>query len=134
MEQGMWTVNSFGHRGNQREEHATLYALAKVNEPQAYILPERHQELVSLFRIILAVLSGDVVQRVPGEDNRLHNWMSEKDRCLHKQICLAHGLPLVLDLLPLSPIGDPPGILLPQPHQGGGQPVPGWVVSRIHPL
>ncbi|XP_044844873.1 galactoside alpha-(1,2)-fucosyltransferase 2-like isoform X1 [Mauremys mutica] len=79
-EQGMWTVNSAGRLGNQMGEYATLYALAKMNGRQAYILPEMHQQLAPLFRITLPVLSSDVVWSVPWRNYGLHDWMSEEYR------------------------------------------------------
>ncbi|XP_039366034.1 galactoside alpha-(1,2)-fucosyltransferase 2-like [Mauremys reevesii] len=79
-ERGMWTVNSAGRLGNQMGEYATLYALAKMNGRQAYILPEMHQQLAPLFRITLPVLSSDMVQNIPWKDYELHDWMSEEYR------------------------------------------------------
>ncbi|XP_044844841.1 galactoside alpha-(1,2)-fucosyltransferase 2-like isoform X3 [Mauremys mutica] len=79
-ERGMWTVNSVGRLGNQMGEYATLYALAKMNGRQAYILPEMHQQLAPLFRITLPVLSSDMVQDIPWKDYELHDWMSEEYR------------------------------------------------------
>nr|XP_023968876.2 galactoside alpha-(1,2)-fucosyltransferase 2-like isoform X3 [Chrysemys picta bellii] len=77
-ERGMWTVNSAGRLGNQMGEYATLYALAKMNGRQAYILPEMHWQLAPLFRITLPVIPGDMVQSVPWKDYELHDWMSEE--------------------------------------------------------
>ncbi|XP_065427143.1 galactoside alpha-(1,2)-fucosyltransferase 2 isoform X2 [Chrysemys picta bellii] len=77
-ERGMWTVNSAGRLGNQMGEYATLYALAKMNGRQAYILPEMHWQLAPLFRITLPVVPGDMVRSVPWKDYELQDWMSEE--------------------------------------------------------
>uniref|UniRef100_A0A452GPS9 L-Fucosyltransferase n=1 Tax=Gopherus agassizii TaxID=38772 RepID=A0A452GPS9_9SAUR len=79
-ERGMWTVNSAGRLGNQMGEYATLYALAKMNGRQAYILPQMHQQLAPLFRITLPVVSSDVVRNIRWRNYRLHDWMSEEYR------------------------------------------------------
>ncbi|XP_044844847.1 galactoside alpha-(1,2)-fucosyltransferase 2-like isoform X2 [Mauremys mutica] len=92
-ERGMWTVNSAGRLGNQMGEYATLYALAKMNGRQAYILPEMHQQLAPLFRITLPVLSSDVVQDIPWKDYELHDWMSEEYRHIEGKYIRLTGYP-----------------------------------------
>ncbi|XP_050783720.1 galactoside alpha-(1,2)-fucosyltransferase 2-like [Gopherus flavomarginatus] len=92
-ERGMWTVNSAGRLGNQMGEYATLYALAKMNGRQAYILPEMHQQLAPLFRITLPVLSSDMVQNIPWKDYELHDWMSEEYRHIEGKYVRLTGYP-----------------------------------------
>ncbi|XP_032662334.1 galactoside alpha-(1,2)-fucosyltransferase 2-like [Chelonoidis abingdonii] len=92
-EQGMWTMNSAGRLGNQMGEYATLYALAKMNRRQAYILPEMHQQLAPLFRITLPVLSSDMVQNIPWKDYGLHDWMSEEYRHIEGKYVRLTGYP-----------------------------------------
>ncbi|XP_067408174.1 galactoside alpha-(1,2)-fucosyltransferase 2-like [Emydura macquarii macquarii] len=92
-ERGMWTVNSIGRLGNQMGEYATLYALAKMNGRQAYILPGMHQQLAPLFRITLPVVSNDVVQRVRWRNYGLHDWMSEEYRHIKGKYVRLTGYP-----------------------------------------
>ncbi|XP_032662333.1 galactoside alpha-(1,2)-fucosyltransferase 2-like [Chelonoidis abingdonii] len=92
-DQGIWTVNSAGRLGNQMGEYATLYALAKINGYQAYILPEMHQQLAPFFRITLPVLSSDVVQNIPWKDYELHDWMSEEYRHIEGKYVRLTGYP-----------------------------------------
>ncbi|XP_034648638.1 galactoside 2-alpha-L-fucosyltransferase 2-like [Trachemys scripta elegans] len=92
-ERGMWTVNSAGRLGNQMGEYATLYALAKMNGHQAYILPEMHQQLAPLFRITLPVVSSDVVQSIPWRNYELHDWMSEEYRHIEGKYVRLTGYP-----------------------------------------
>ncbi|KAM7134166.1 galactoside alpha-(1,2)-fucosyltransferase 2-like isoform 1-T1 [Macrochelys suwanniensis] len=92
-ERGMWTVNSIGRLGNQMGEYATLYALAKMNGRQAYILPQMHQQLAPLFRITLPVVSGDVVRSIPWRNYGLHDWMSEEYRHIKGKYVRLTGYP-----------------------------------------
>uniref|UniRef100_A0A8C5MIZ3 L-Fucosyltransferase n=1 Tax=Leptobrachium leishanense TaxID=445787 RepID=A0A8C5MIZ3_9ANUR len=73
---GMWTVNAIGRLGNLMGEYATLYALAKLNGHQAYIMPEMHSQLSKIFKIRLPVLQSEVVSRIPWRNYGLHDWMS----------------------------------------------------------
>nr|XP_042703297.1 galactoside alpha-(1,2)-fucosyltransferase 2-like isoform X2 [Chrysemys picta bellii] len=92
-ERGMWTVNSIGRLGNQMGEYATLYALAKMNGRQAYILPEMHRQLAPLFRITLPVVSSDVVRSVRWRNYGLHDWMSEEYRHIKGKYVRLTGYP-----------------------------------------
>ncbi|XP_065427100.1 galactoside alpha-(1,2)-fucosyltransferase 2-like isoform X2 [Chrysemys picta bellii] len=92
-ERGMWTVNSAGRLGNHMGEYATLYALAKMNGRQAYILPEMHQQLAPHFRITLPMVSSDVVQSVPWRNYELHDWMSEEYRHIEGKYVRLTGYP-----------------------------------------
>ncbi|XP_074873001.1 galactoside alpha-(1,2)-fucosyltransferase 2-like [Carettochelys insculpta] len=90
---GMWTVNSIGRLGNQMGEYATLYALAKLNGRQAYILPQMHQQLAPLFCITLPVISQDVLQHIPWRNYGLHDWMSEEYRHIEGKYVRLTGYP-----------------------------------------
>ncbi|CAM4618465.1 galactoside alpha-(1,2)-fucosyltransferase 2-like [Lepidochelys kempii] len=92
-ERGVWTVNSLGRLGNQMGEYATLYALAKMNGHQAYILPEMHQHLAPLFRITLPVMSSNMVRSIPWRNYALHNWMSEEYRHIKGKYVRLTGYP-----------------------------------------
>ncbi|CAM4622613.1 unnamed protein product [Lepidochelys kempii] len=92
-ERGMWTVNSIGRLGNQMGEYATLYALAKMNGHQAYILPQMHQQLAPVFRITLPVISNDVVRSIPWRNYGLHDWMSEEYRHIKGKYVRLTGYP-----------------------------------------
>nr|XP_048688458.1 galactoside alpha-(1,2)-fucosyltransferase 2-like [Caretta caretta] len=92
-EQGVWTVNSLGRLGNQMGEYATLYALAKMNGRQAYILPDMHQQLALLFRISLPVISRFRAWRIPWKDYELHDWMSEEYRHIEGKYVRLTGYP-----------------------------------------
>ncbi|XP_061447595.1 galactoside alpha-(1,2)-fucosyltransferase 2-like [Rhineura floridana] len=74
---GIWTVNSIGRLGNQMGEYATLYALAKINNHQAYILPAMHQYLAPIFQISLPVIHAEVAKKIHWKNYNLHDWMSE---------------------------------------------------------
>ncbi|XP_061447593.1 galactoside alpha-(1,2)-fucosyltransferase 2-like [Rhineura floridana] len=74
---GIWTVNSIGRLGNQMGQYATLYALAKINGHQAYILPATHQYLSPIFQITLPMIHAEVAKKIHWKNFQLHNWMSE---------------------------------------------------------
>uniref|UniRef100_A0A8D0GEM6 L-Fucosyltransferase n=1 Tax=Sphenodon punctatus TaxID=8508 RepID=A0A8D0GEM6_SPHPU len=90
---GMWTVNSIGRLGNQMGEYATLYALAKLNGHQAYVLPAMHQYLSSLFRITLPVISNEEAGKVRWRNYNLHDWMSEEYRHIQGKYVRLTGYP-----------------------------------------
>ncbi|XP_067408192.1 galactoside alpha-(1,2)-fucosyltransferase 2-like isoform X2 [Emydura macquarii macquarii] len=92
-ERGMWTVNSMGRLGNQMGQYATLYALAKMNGHQAYILPEMHRQLAPLFRITLPVVSSKVVWRIPWKNYELYDWMLEEYRHIEGNYVQLTGYP-----------------------------------------
>ncbi|CAM5174007.1 unnamed protein product [Eretmochelys imbricata] len=92
-EQGVWTVNPKGRLGNQMGEYATLYALAKMNGRQAYILPKMHQHLAPLFRISLPVISRSRAWGIPWKDYELHDWMSEEYRHIEGKYVRLTGYP-----------------------------------------
>ncbi|XP_015280717.1 PREDICTED: galactoside 2-alpha-L-fucosyltransferase 2, partial [Gekko japonicus] len=93
LDRGIWTVNSIGRLGNQMGEYATLYALAKLNGHQAYILPGMHQYLGRIFRITLPMISSDMVDKIPWRNYNLHDWMSEEYRHIQGKYVLLTGYP-----------------------------------------
>uniref|UniRef100_A0A8C3HN52 L-Fucosyltransferase n=1 Tax=Chrysemys picta bellii TaxID=8478 RepID=A0A8C3HN52_CHRPI len=116
-EQGMWTVNSAGRLGNQMGEYATLYALAKMNGRQAYILPEMHQQLAPLFRITLPVLSRFRAWSILWKDYELHDWMSEEYRHIEGKYVRLTGH--LLDVIPPPDVDAHVGHIPALPTQPG---------------
>ncbi|XP_054848631.1 galactoside alpha-(1,2)-fucosyltransferase 2-like [Eublepharis macularius] len=93
LDRGMWTVNSIGRLGNQMGEYATLYALAKLNGHQAYILPAMHQYLAPIFKITLPVVPSELVGKIPWRNYNLHDWMSEEYRHIQGKYVRLTGYP-----------------------------------------
>ncbi|XP_048470624.1 galactoside alpha-(1,2)-fucosyltransferase 2-like [Rhincodon typus] len=79
---GFWTINSIGRLGNQMGEYATLYALAKLNGHQAYILPSMANYLSPIFKITLPTLHGSVGERIKWKNYYLHDWMEDSYRSI----------------------------------------------------
>ncbi|XP_078280580.1 galactoside alpha-(1,2)-fucosyltransferase 2-like [Rhinoraja longicauda] len=77
---GIWTINSIGRLGNQMGEFATLYALAKLNGHQAYILPPMANYLSPLFKISLPTLHESLIKKLPWKPYQLHDWMDDRYR------------------------------------------------------
>ncbi|XP_069597298.1 galactoside alpha-(1,2)-fucosyltransferase 2-like [Ranitomeya imitator] len=77
---GMMTILPLGRFGNQIGEYAALYALAKMNGYRAYILPEMHQELSSLFKLNLPLISKDSANRIKWKEYNINNWMCPEYR------------------------------------------------------
>ncbi|XP_073426988.1 galactoside alpha-(1,2)-fucosyltransferase 2-like [Dendrobates tinctorius] len=90
---GMWTVNAIGRLGNLMGEYATLYALAKMNGHQAYILPQMHSQLSKIFKIRLPVLHQEVIGRIKWRRYGLHDWMSEEYRHIDGEYVSLGGYP-----------------------------------------
>ncbi|XP_069804009.1 galactoside alpha-(1,2)-fucosyltransferase 2-like [Dendropsophus ebraccatus] len=90
---GMWTVNSLGRMGNFMGEYATLYALAKMNGRQAYILPEMHSQLGKIFKIRLPVIHKEVFNRIQWKHYELHDWMSDEYRHIEDKYVSLDGWP-----------------------------------------
>ncbi|XP_075183356.1 galactoside alpha-(1,2)-fucosyltransferase 2-like [Anomaloglossus baeobatrachus] len=88
---GMWTVNAIGRLGNLIGEYATLYALAKLNGHQAYILPHMYSQLSKIFKIRLPVLHQDVIGRIKWRHFGLHNWMSDEYRLIEGEYVSLDG-------------------------------------------
>ncbi|XP_053121503.1 galactoside alpha-(1,2)-fucosyltransferase 2-like isoform X2 [Hemicordylus capensis] len=93
MDRGMWTINSRGRLGNQMGQYATLYALAKLNGHQAYILPTMHRYLAPLFRLTLPVIPSEVVNKIPWREYYLHDWMLEEHRHIQGKYVQLTGYP-----------------------------------------
>ncbi|XP_069762383.1 galactoside alpha-(1,2)-fucosyltransferase 2-like [Narcine bancroftii] len=72
---GIWTINSIGRLGNQMGEYATLYALAKLNGHQAYILPSMANYLSPLFKTTLPTLHESLIKKLRWRGYPLHDWM-----------------------------------------------------------
>ncbi|XP_030051268.1 galactoside 2-alpha-L-fucosyltransferase 2-like [Microcaecilia unicolor] len=75
---GIWTVWSSGQLGNQLGQYAALYALAKLNDHEAYIEQGTHNWLAPIFKISLPVLHRDTAGKIPWRNFRIHDWMSEE--------------------------------------------------------
>uniref|UniRef100_A0A8C5QXE6 L-Fucosyltransferase n=1 Tax=Leptobrachium leishanense TaxID=445787 RepID=A0A8C5QXE6_9ANUR len=90
---GMWTFSSIGRLGNQMGQYATLYALAKRNGYQAYILPNMHRELSNIFRINLPVLHQKVADRIQWKHYSLNDWMSPEYNNISGQYVKLTGYP-----------------------------------------
>ncbi|XP_063159110.1 galactoside alpha-(1,2)-fucosyltransferase 2 [Candoia aspera] len=90
---GIWTVNALGRLGNQMGQYATLYALAKLNGHQAYILPEMHQTLSPVFKITLPVISAKRFRKIHWRKVHLHDWMSEEYHHIQGKYVRLSGYP-----------------------------------------
>lgn len=90
---GMWTVNAIGRLGNLMGEYATLYALAKMNGHQAYILPQMHSQLSKIFKLTLPVLHQDVIKHIKWRHYGLHDWMSDEYRHIEGEYVSLGGYP-----------------------------------------
>ncbi|XP_060704586.1 galactoside alpha-(1,2)-fucosyltransferase 2-like [Hemiscyllium ocellatum] len=75
---GFWTINSIGRLGNQMGEYATLYALAKLNGYQAYILPSMANYLSPIFKITLPTLHDSVRKKIHWKNYNLNDWMEDR--------------------------------------------------------
>ncbi|XP_048372678.1 galactoside alpha-(1,2)-fucosyltransferase 2-like [Sphaerodactylus townsendi] len=93
LDRGMWTVNSIGRLGNQMGEYATLYALAKLNGHQAFILPGMHHYLASIFQITLPVIHSEMEGKIPWRNYYLNDWMSEEYRHIEGKYVKLTGYP-----------------------------------------
>ncbi|XP_073485122.1 galactoside alpha-(1,2)-fucosyltransferase 2-like [Aquarana catesbeiana] len=89
----MWTTHPLGRLGNKMGEYAALYALAKLNGHQGYILPEMHNELGRIFKIKLPVLHQDVVGRIKWRTYDLNDWMSPEYSNISGQYVKLFGTP-----------------------------------------
>ncbi|XP_067825334.1 galactoside alpha-(1,2)-fucosyltransferase 2-like [Heptranchias perlo] len=90
---GIWTVNSIGRLGNQMGEYATLYALAKLNGHQAYILPSMADYLSPIFKITLPTLHQSVSNRMHWKHYSLHDWMTDQYRSIPGDYVMFSGYP-----------------------------------------
>ncbi|XP_053546802.1 galactoside alpha-(1,2)-fucosyltransferase 2-like [Bombina bombina] len=90
---GMWTVNQAGRLGNLMGEYATLYALAKLNGRQAYVLPGMHNELSKIFKLKLPVINQEVANRINWRHYWLHDWMSSEYNNIEGEFVKFTGYP-----------------------------------------
>ncbi|XP_038635255.1 galactoside alpha-(1,2)-fucosyltransferase 2-like [Scyliorhinus canicula] len=90
---GIWTFRSDGRLGNQMGEYATLYALAKLNGHQAYILPAMANYLSPIFRITLPTLHDSVKNRIPWKEYHVNDWMEDQYRSIPGDYVMFTGYP-----------------------------------------
>ncbi|KAG8434094.1 hypothetical protein GDO86_012460 [Hymenochirus boettgeri] len=93
MEKGIWIFKPDGRLGNQMGEYATLYALAKANGYQPYILAEMHNYLAPIFKITLPVLHKNVERYIPFKEYWVHDWMSEQYNHIDEKFLKFTGYP-----------------------------------------
>ncbi|XP_041029189.1 galactoside alpha-(1,2)-fucosyltransferase 2-like [Carcharodon carcharias] len=90
---GIWTIKSSGRLGNQMGKYATLYALAKLNGHQAYILPAMANYLSPIFKITLPTLHDSVRNRIHWKGYYLHDWMDDQYRSIPGDYVSLSGYP-----------------------------------------
>ncbi|XP_077346491.1 galactoside alpha-(1,2)-fucosyltransferase 2-like [Lithobates pipiens] len=89
----MWTARLEGRFGNRIGEYAVLYALAKLNGHQAYILPQMHNELGRIFKITLPVLHQEIADSIKWRIFELNNWMLPEYSNISGQYIKLKGAP-----------------------------------------
>ncbi|XP_053546800.1 galactoside alpha-(1,2)-fucosyltransferase 2-like isoform X2 [Bombina bombina] len=90
---GMWTINPMGRLGNLMGEYATLFALAKLNGHNAYVLPQMHSELSQIFKVSLPVISSQMYYSVLWTEYELHDWMSPEYYKIDEEFVRFTGYP-----------------------------------------
>ncbi|XP_053308216.1 galactoside alpha-(1,2)-fucosyltransferase 2-like [Spea bombifrons] len=90
---GAWTIHPDGRLGNQMGQYATLYALAKANGRQPYILPEMHNYLAPIFKITLPVLQRNTAGSIAFKEYWIHDWMSEEYNHIDETYLKLTGFP-----------------------------------------
>ncbi|XP_067825061.1 galactoside alpha-(1,2)-fucosyltransferase 2-like [Heptranchias perlo] len=90
---GIWTINSVGRLGNQMGEYATLYALAKLNGHQAYILPSMAKYLSPIFKITLPIHHQSWFNRIQWNYYPLHDWMDDQYHSIPGNYIMFSGYP-----------------------------------------
>ncbi|XP_056399180.1 galactoside alpha-(1,2)-fucosyltransferase 2-like isoform X2 [Hyla sarda] len=90
---GIWTIKPEGRLGNQIGEYAALYALAKANRRQAFILADMFNYLSPIFKITLPVLHNSVARHVPFKEYWIHDWMSEEYNHIEESFIKLTGFP-----------------------------------------
>ncbi|KAG8433935.1 hypothetical protein GDO86_012341 [Hymenochirus boettgeri] len=90
---GMWTISPMGRLGNLMGEYATLFALAKLNGHQAYIMPGMHDQLSKIFKIKLPVIHSEALNRLKWRDYWLHDWMSPEYNDIKGEYVKFNGYP-----------------------------------------
>ncbi|XP_075047210.1 galactoside alpha-(1,2)-fucosyltransferase 2-like isoform X2 [Mixophyes fleayi] len=89
----MWTAHPSARLGNKMGEYAALYALAKLNGHQAYVLPVMHSELGKIFKIKLPVLDQEAANRINWKGYTLSDWMSPEYSNISGQYVKLFGTP-----------------------------------------
>ncbi|XP_078080079.1 galactoside alpha-(1,2)-fucosyltransferase 2-like [Mustelus asterias] len=90
---GFWSMNSIGRLGNQMGEYATLYALAKLNGHQAYILPAMANYLSPIFKITLPTLHDEVRNKIAWKGYGLNDWMEDQYHSIPGDYVMLSGYP-----------------------------------------
>lgn len=90
---GIWTIKPDGRLGNHMGEYATIYALAKANGRQAFILTDMHNYLAPIFKITLPVLHDNVARHVPFKEYWIHDWMSDEYNHIDESFIKLTGYP-----------------------------------------
>ncbi|XP_072343311.1 galactoside alpha-(1,2)-fucosyltransferase 2-like [Scyliorhinus torazame] len=90
---GIWTINSDGRLGNQMGEYATLYALAKLNGHQAYILPAMANYLSPIFKITLPTLHDSMKYGILWKEFHVNDWMEDQYRSIQGNCVMFAGHP-----------------------------------------
>ncbi|KAM4015321.1 galactoside alpha-(1,2)-fucosyltransferase 2-like [Anomaloglossus baeobatrachus] len=89
----IWTAHPSARLGNKMGEYAALYALAKLNGHQAYVLPQMQRELGNIFKISLPVLPQAVADSIKWKEYTLKDWMSPEYRNISGQYVKLFGTP-----------------------------------------
>ncbi|XP_075046950.1 galactoside alpha-(1,2)-fucosyltransferase 1-like [Mixophyes fleayi] len=89
----MWTIWPGGRFGNFMGQYATLFALAKLNGQQAFILPTMHYKLARVFKVRLPVMDMEVTSRMMWKLRRLHDWMAPEYGNISEQYVKFFGKP-----------------------------------------
>ncbi|XP_078080083.1 galactoside alpha-(1,2)-fucosyltransferase 2-like isoform X1 [Mustelus asterias] len=90
---GFCTFKSDGRLGNQMGEYATLYALAKLNGYQAYILPAMANYLSPIFNITLPVLHRSMRYKIYWKEYHLNDWMEDQYHNIPEHCVMLTGYP-----------------------------------------
>ncbi|XP_072343304.1 galactoside alpha-(1,2)-fucosyltransferase 2-like isoform X2 [Scyliorhinus torazame] len=90
---GICTINSVGRLGNQMGEYATLYALAKLNGHQAYILPAMANYLSPIFKITLPTLHDSMKYGILWKEFHVNDWMEDQYGSIQGNCVMFAGYP-----------------------------------------
>ncbi|XP_075695068.1 galactoside alpha-(1,2)-fucosyltransferase 2-like [Rhinoderma darwinii] len=89
----MWTAHPSARLGNKIGEYAVLYALAKLNGHQAYVLPQMQLELGTIFKISLPVIPQELADSIKWKEYKLQDWMSPEYLNISGQYVKLFGTP-----------------------------------------
>ncbi|XP_056398443.1 galactoside alpha-(1,2)-fucosyltransferase 2-like [Hyla sarda] len=89
----IWTAHPSARLGNKMGENAVLYALAKLNGHQAYVLPQMQNELGKIFKISLPVLPQKVANSIKWREYKLQDWMAPEYLNISGQYVKLFGTP-----------------------------------------